>query len=579
MSIRKQMILYFSCLTIVLFMLTEFINGWQAYGLLKENITSSITEGLDLGVKNIDYYFQDAANVCSSIMADERTQKILEQDIEENLDGKILGRELNKIVAQYASTRPYITKVYFLDRNDRIITPELQGEELGNFLPEEIKKNALNISSLHRAGYITGNTGVFSLVKAIYAYNDKTRQIGTIVADVDSRAVEEAAGDYTIPLQGDMVLLNEQGTVLFEKENGQIRWSRQDTAGLKNAKNKFVDISSRSEVTGWILTAKIPRGEFLKAIFSRMWFSLVLLGACLIIIGTVSRKIIRSVYKPLHLLGTSMKKMEEGDFHTQISYEKRDEFSALIDGYNLMVGKIRMLLETVVEKEKTRRNAELYALQAQISPHFLYNSLNSIRYFSKIYKAPEIGEMTTALIQLSKASLSSEKFISVRQELELTEEYLKIQKLRYGDIFKIEKEVKEELLACLIPRFSIQPIVENALFHGILPNGSGRISILVDKSSEGIWIEISDDGIGVSEEQMQEINGGLESVLFTGGKEENISKLKNIGLENINYRIRMHYGMEKGGIRLLTKEQGLTVRIEIPKRIYTGETAAERTDW
>ena len=103
-------------------------------------------------------------------------------------------------------------------------------------------------------------------------------------------------------------------------------------------------------------------------------------------------------------------------------------------------------------------------MQAQINPHFLYNTLNSIRYFAKIYKAPEIREITAALIQLSKASLSSEKFICIRQELELTEQYLAIQKMRYGDIAEVTMEMEEELGDCLIPRFSIQPAVENALF-------------------------------------------------------------------------------------------------------------------
>ncbi|MGI6018694.1 MAG: sensor histidine kinase [Marvinbryantia sp.] len=567
MSIRKQMILYFSGLIIVIFMLAEVINGWQAYRLLEENITSSIKEGLNLGVKNIEYYFQDAANVCSSIMADERTQNILECEITEDLDGKILGRELNKVVSQYASTRPYITKVYLLDKNNHIITPELQGEELGNFLIQEKNGSLFNISSLHRAGYLMGNVEVFSLVKTIYAYNDRTRRIGTIVADIDSRIVEEATGDYVLPLKGSLLLCDYQGNILAEIEDRKISWTKQ-AINNNTPKEEFVNIGRESLVTGWTLAAKIPRGEFLKAILSRMWLSLTLLGICLVIIGFVSRKIIHSIYEPLDLLGKSMKKMEAGDFHTQILYEKQDEFSTLINGYNLMVGKIRVLLEELVEKEKIKRNAELYALQAQISPHFLYNTLNSIRYYAKIYQASEIREMTTALIQLSKASLSSEKFISIEQELELTDEYLKIQRLRYGAIFEVNKEVDEILMNCLIPRFSIQPAVENALFHGILPKGSGIITIKIYSQEEEIIIEIIDNGIGLSKGQLRIINEELEMATFIGGAKEEISKLKNIGLENINYRIRMHYGKKEGGVRLYEENPGLKVKIIIPQKIY-----------
>ena len=176
--------------------------------------------------------------------------------------------------------------------------------------------------------------------------------------------------------------------------------------------------------------------------------------------------------------------------------------------------------------------------------------------------------MTTALIQLSKASLSSEKFISIEQELELTDEYLKIQRLRYGAIFEVNKEVDEILMNCLIPRFSIQPAVENALFHGILPKGSGIITIKIYSQEEEIIIEIIDNGIGLSKGQLRIINEELEMATFIGGAKEEISKLKNIGLENINYRIRMHYGKKEGGVRLYEENPGLKVKIIIPQKIY-----------
>lgn len=161
MSIRKQMILYFSCVMIVIFVLMELINGWQAYWQLEKNMTASVKELLNLSVKNMDYYFQDTSNVCSSIIANERTQDILQQEIGDDLDGKILGRELNKVVAQYASTRLYLTKVYLMDKNQKIITPELRGEEVDKFL--NITKNGkfLNVSPLHKAGYVSGTANVF----------------------------------------------------------------------------------------------------------------------------------------------------------------------------------------------------------------------------------------------------------------------------------------------------------------------------------------------------------------------------------------------------------------------------------
>ena len=549
MSIRKQMILYFSCVMVVIFTLTELINGWQAYRQLEKNMTASVKELLNLSVKNMDYYFQDTSNVCSSIMADERTQNILQQEIKDDLDGKILERELNKVVAQYASTRPYITKVYLMDKNRKIITPELRGEQVDKFL--NITKNGkiLNISPLHKAGYVSGTAKVFSVAKLIYAYNDRTEPLGTI-------------GDYALPLDGRMILLNENGEVFLNKSGKDVQWEN----GSRKSSSEYVTISEQSQVTGWTLSAQIPRGEFIRSIISQMWLSFAVLIFCLAVIVLVSRKIIHSVYQPLNLLTESMKTVEQGNFDTKIEYNQKDEFSRVIHGYNLMVVKIKALLQEIVEKEQTQRNAELYALQAQINPHFLYNTLNSIRYFAKIYKAPEIREITAALIQLSKASLSSEKFICIRQELELTEQYLAIQKMRYGDIAEVTMEMEEELGDCLIPRFSIQPAVENALFHGILPKGNGKIEVKVHRSGAGIEIQIRDDGVGIEKEQMEEINERLKMAVFSEEGNQEISRLKNIGLENINYRIRIYYGETEAGVRLEEENPGTRVEFYIPMR-------------
>lgn len=579
MSLKKQMILYFSCLMIGIFMLVELINGSQAYLLLEKNITSSISESLGLGLRNMDYYFQNAGNICGSIMADEKVQGILREEVGDNLEGKILFRELNKIVSQYFITAPYITKIYLLNKEGQIMSQDVDREDFVKASDAKESGNSLKISSLHRTGYIAGETEVFSLVKEIYAYNDRTHQIGTIVADVDYHIINGLIRDFSLPMNGMVVLLDSQGEVFLKKNGGNMNWKSedkykelfwglQDKDRVKLEGKLYIALTRQSEMTGWRMLALIPRDELVKSIFMQLRMTIFLLFICLAIIVFVTRKIIFSIYGPLNLLMDSMAKIETGDFDTQITYEKKDEFSKLIYGYNMMVTKIKALLGEVIEKEKTRRDAELYALQAQINPHFLYNTLNSIRYFAKTYQVPEIRDMTTALIQLSKASLSSEKFITIGKEIELTKQYLAIQKMRYGDILEITYEVEAGLEECMIPRFSIQPIVENALFHGILPVGEGRIDVRVSEMEQGIQIGIKDDGIGMEEGQITALNESLENGIGGGKRNGDISKLKNIGLENINYRIKMHYKAGKPKLWLVKEERGTAVYIWIPERIY-----------
>lgn len=588
MSLKKQMILYFSCVMIGIFVLTELVNAIQSYRLLERNITASVTESLNLGLKNLDYYFQDVGNVCSSIMADERAQGILDQELGENLDGRILVRELNKIINQYASTRPYITKVYLLDEKHQVINPELKGEKVESFAEITENDSILNISPLHQTGYIAGNTKVFSLVKVIYPYNDRQRRVGTIVADIDYRILEDIFRQYTLPMNGSAVLFDRAGNVLLKKnENGidwestpgqyEEAWMADNTQTISVDGTKYISISQESGITGWKIAALIPRTEFVRAVIHQLRMGMILLAICLVIIVLVSRKIIFTVYYPLNLLAASMKEIEGGNFETKIQYKKKDEFLPLINGYHLMVFKIRALLDEVVEKEKKRRSAELYALQAQINPHFLYNTLNSIRYFARVYHAPEIREMTSALISLSKASLSSEKFITVEQELELTRQYLEIQKMRYGDILRFSCRLEGGLEACLIPRFSIQPLVENALFHGILPKGEGEVEAEISARAKGILIKICDNGIGMPGDEIERINARLQQGIWGESGQEDISGLKNIGLENINYRIQINYKGKDAGVYLKEKEQGMQVVLWIPERIRE-ERGLEESD-
>ncbi len=579
MSLKKQMILYFSCLMIGIFILVELINGSQAYSLLEKNITSSIGESLGLGLKNMDYYFQNTGNICASIMADEKVQEILKKDVENNLEGKILFRELNKIIAQYSLTAPYITKIYLLNSNRQIMSQEVDYNDYELAANAKESENLVKISSLHQTGYIAGDTKVFSLLKEIYAYNDRTHQIGTIVADVDYHIIDGLIRDFTLPMNGLLVLVDEQEEIFIKETGKNISWNPskeykelllelQDKDRISLDGKPYIALSRRSEITGFKMLALIPGNELVKSIFLQLRMTIFLLFICLTVIGLVTRKIIFSIYGPLNLLLDSMSRIEKGDFNTKITYNRRDEFSTLINGYNIMVVKIKALLEELIEKEKTRRNAELYALQAQINPHFLYNTLNSIRYFAKAYNIPEIKEITSALIQLSKASLSSEKFISIGQEIALTKQYLAIQKIRYGDILKISYHIDSELKQCMIPRFSIQPIVENSLFHGILPQGQGEIEVVVSNRDNGVQISIRDNGIGMEEEQIDALNESLGNSIGKKEPKEDISKLKNIGLENIHYRIKMHYKNGRPQLWLAKENPGTSVYIWIPEKIY-----------
>jgi two-component system sensor histidine kinase YesM len=211
-------------------------------------------------------------------------------------------------------------------------------------------------------------------------------------------------------------------------------------------------------------------------------------------------------------------------------------------GVRRMATEITMLMDKVLADEKNKRDLEYRMLQSQINPHFLYNTLNSIKWMATIQNATGIAEMTTALSRLLKTlSKDIRKEVPLREELALLDDYMVIQKYRYGNSVNFEKQVPEDLLDTPIPRFILQPLVENAIFHGIEPKGSGTIEFCASRRDADVLLSLNDDGVGM----------GSEATSGTG-------------LRNIDERLRCAFG-DGYGISIKSKDgKGTTVTVRLP---------------
>ena len=215
----------------------------------------------------------------------------------------------------------------------------------------------------------------------------------------------------------------------------------------------------------------------------------------------------------------------------------------MVYGVNRMTGEIRFLMNKAVVDEKNKQDLEYRMLQSQINPHFLYNTLNSIKWMATIQNATGIAEMTTALSRLLKTvSKDIRKVVPLRDELALLDEYMVIQKYRYGDSVNFEKQIPDDaLLETPIPRFILQPLVENAIFHGIEPRGSGNIVFSAVRQEADLLVSLSDDGVGMDDETVY-----------------------GIGLTNIDERLRSSFG-ESYGISVKSETgKGTTITIRLP---------------
>ncbi len=276
----------------------------------------------------------------------------------------------------------------------------------------------------------------------------------------------------------------------------------------------------------------------------------------------------RTITAPIHKLSKAMQFVKDGNFvlPKQVISNKKDELAFLANNFYTMTEQISFLMERIKEEEEAKRTAEFQVLQSQINPHFLYNTLDNLQWRAYDYNAIELSEMIEALSDFFRISLSDGKeFIPVIKEIEHVRSYLFIQQKRYEDILNFTISYDPEVLEYVTIKLIVQPLVENALYHGIKPKLSpGTITVRVTNKEDTIQIIVQDDGVGMSPAELETLLSSLEQD----------SPGRGYGLYNIHRRIQMVYGKEYG-ISITSEEQiGTTAMITIPavKELQNNET-------
>ena len=298
--------------------------------------------------------------------------------------------------------------------------------------------------------------------------------------------------------------------------------------------------------------------EYQKFFVGTVRFFLIAFACIFVSILFFSYYIPLSITRPIRKLSEVTDQVAKGDLSVRFDARSGGEVNRLSDSLNTMIDKINELLEQVTTEQIRLRKAEFELLQTQINPHFLYNTLDTIIWLAEAGKQREVVGMVGSLSEFFRASLNQGKdIISIREELQHVKSYLEIQQVRYQDILKYEIQVPGELDKYLIPKITIQPIVENALYHGIKnKRGLGRIRVSGKKEEGGFAIQVEDNGIGINEERLHQVR---DKIQYRTPAENDI-----YGLYNVNERIRLNFG-EKFGISIESVYgEGTVVSIHLP---------------
>ena len=274
---------------------------------------------------------------------------------------------------------------------------------------------------------------------------------------------------------------------------------------------------------------------------------------CLLVASRMST----SISRPISILTMAMKQFRKGDFDTKIELNREDEFGQLASGFNKMTAQLKETIQDRVEAERKVNESRIELMQAQLNPHFLYNTLDTIKWVAKANQVPEVATLSSSLATILRTAISESQFCMLENELDLVKNYCDIQKIRFDDCFDLEIDVEKDILKAYVPKLILQPLVENSIIHGLEGRSDGKITvsalkIIKEGEPDALEIVVKDNGKGISDEMIALIESDDPSALEG-----------HLGLKNVNTIIRLFYG-KNYGIKACRLDDGTKITVLIP---------------
>lgn len=555
-SIGSKLIFYFFGVILILTITITTLGNL----LYRDSINFSQNENTNQIIKQINYniesYVNNTENIINYMSADPRILKFLNDN---RLNNDNLEDEAYKSIYNFVTFNPKIAGIMVVNNNGGYISDVMNKVSRESLTYEEWYLKAYNEpEKIHLFTKPIGRNidnifrysadEVFSVSKAVV--DSSTKQIkGVILIDIKLDVIKDIIENSKPGTAGFIYIMDSNKEIVYTPVNKVVYRIKNEWIDninneiiIKNINGENYQLTKiNSEYTGWETIGVFPESESLRVIEYIKYYSFVVAILALIIAQILVIIFTKSIVNPIKKLKKLMRKAQEGDLTVSFNAKYNDEIGELGSSFNTMVKEINNLINLVQIEEKNKRIAEMNVLQAQIKPHFMYNTLDTIRWMAEEHNEEDIVEIIEAFTNLLRISLSKGKeIISVKEELSHVQSYLTIQKIRYEDKLDYEIDFDENILEYKLIKLILQPLVENAIYHGIKEKrGSGKISIIGKFEENAICFFVVDNGKGIEEDKLNKINCMLKN------KSENKSEI-GYGIFNVNERIKLIYGDEYG---------------------------------
>lgn len=409
---------------------------------------------------------------------------------------------------------------------------------------------------------------VVSVTRKVRYWQDDLPHTGILMADMRLEPLEDICRSVTLGDTGYLYILDDSGNIIYHPEQKLMSLELISEENILSEDTQSEDqsmvLAQTIEGTNWKLTASVTSDDVAKystAFISRVtWVVIALMAGVLLVALWLSMRIVQ----PLTDIQVSMQRIERNldDNRMSLPEEGFAEYASLAHSYNVMLRRIRGLMQETVDRQEQLRRMEIGALQEQINPHFLYNTLDSIVRVMETGRTPEAIEMVQALAKLFRLSINNgDYFLTVEQEMDYARNYLTIQQVRYKKRFKYELYMDESIKDLPCPKIILQPLIENSLKHGMSDMPGCTLIVRARQEGYNIVLSVEDDGLGIPPEKLKKLQEMLRD-------DSNIMVKKSrygIGLRNTNRRIKLLYGSDYGLTIESEVEERTCVTITFPK--------------